>query len=172
MGRDGSMVKPFEGLLGNNCELRLIEFLLPLEGMDFNITELAEEVGISRPTANRIVKKFVDWGLMKGAQKKGGVNYYEINPSSAFFGLFEQLNNYIIEKMLDEETLYQIHDYREQHTLTLKSASEPKLKSEPLVIPSFEEIWSFSSISQRGPATSELPLVVMTNGGGNFSVAD
>ena len=40
----------FEGLLGNNCELRMLEYLLPLDGMDFNITELAEEVGVSRLT--------------------------------------------------------------------------------------------------------------------------
>ena len=40
-------MKPFEGLLGNNCELRMLEYLLPLDGMDFNITKLAEEVGVS-----------------------------------------------------------------------------------------------------------------------------
>ena len=44
-------MKPFEGLLGNNCELRMLEYLLPFDGMDFNITELTEEVGVSKITA-------------------------------------------------------------------------------------------------------------------------
>lgn len=47
------MAKPFEGLLGNSGELRMIEYLLPLEGIDFNITELGEEVGVSRVTATK-----------------------------------------------------------------------------------------------------------------------
>ncbi|CVK34330.1 conserved protein of unknown function [Methanoculleus bourgensis] len=42
------MVRPFEGVFGNTCELRLLEFLLPLDGMKFNITELSEEAGVSR----------------------------------------------------------------------------------------------------------------------------
>ena len=32
-------MKHFEGLLGNNCELRMLEYLLPLEGMDFNMLQ-------------------------------------------------------------------------------------------------------------------------------------
>ena len=41
------MALPFEGVFGNNCELRVMEFLLPLRSMEFNITELAEEAGIT-----------------------------------------------------------------------------------------------------------------------------
>ena len=46
------MTKPFDGLLGNNCELRMLQYLLPLEGIEFNTAELAEEVRVSRVTAN------------------------------------------------------------------------------------------------------------------------
>jgi DNA-binding MarR family transcriptional regulator len=53
------MSGPFEGLLGNNCELRMLEYLLPLEGVEFNIAELAEEIGVSRATATRIIDKCV-----------------------------------------------------------------------------------------------------------------
>jgi predicted transcriptional regulator len=114
------MEKPFEGILGNSCELRTIEFLLPLKDMEFNVTELADEVGVSWPTAHRVVSKFVDWGMMKVAQHRGGVAYYEINKNSHFVTLLEKFNNCIIEHMLDEQTLYEIGDYWKQASSKLQ----------------------------------------------------
>lgn len=105
-------MKPFEGLLGNNCELRMIEYLLPLDGMDFNITELAEEVGVSRVTATRIAKKFVEWGMLN-SEKRANAAYYSINPESPIVKNIEQLNNILIESILGDEKLYEIHDYLE-----------------------------------------------------------
>jgi predicted transcriptional regulator len=119
------MEKPFEGILGNSCELRTIEFLLPLNGMEFNVTELAEEVGVSWPTAQRVVSKFVDWGMMKVAQHRGGVAYYEINKNSHFVTLLEKFNNSIIEHMLDEQTLYEIGDYWKRAS----SSSQPSVET-------------------------------------------
>jgi len=107
------MSRPFEGLLGNNCELRMLEYLLPLEGIEFNITELAEEVGVSRVTATRIVKKFVDWGVLKSPRTAGNTAYYSINHESPIVKSIEQFNNVIIENILGNETLYDIHDYWE-----------------------------------------------------------
>jgi len=103
---------PFEGLLGNSCELKIIEFLLPLKGLEFNLTEMAEEVNISRPTADRIVKKFVKWGLMKVASTHGRTKYYSLNENSDFIEVFENLNNRLIERMLGEEMLYKIGEYQ------------------------------------------------------------
>ena len=100
------MSKPFESLLGNNCELRIIEFLLPFEGVEFNITELAREAGVSRPTADRVIKKFVEWSFMKISMTRGGTTYYELNPESLFLKLFEDFNNLIIDQMLTDEEMY------------------------------------------------------------------
>lgn len=105
------MSRPFEGLLGNNCELRMLEYLLPLEGIEFNITELAEEVGVSRVTATRIIKKFVEWGVLKSPRTVGNTAYYSINHESPVVKSVEQFNNVLIEKILGDETLYEIHDY-------------------------------------------------------------
>jgi predicted transcriptional regulator len=105
-------MKPFEGLLGNNCELRMLEYLLPLEGMDFNITELSEEVSVSRVTATRIAKNFVEWGILN-SKKRSGIAYYSINQESSIVKNIEQLNNILIENILGDETLHEIHDYWE-----------------------------------------------------------
>ena len=106
---------PFEGLLGNGCELKIIEFLLPLKGMGFNLSELSEEISVSRPTVDRIVKKFVKWGLMKVASTHGRTKYYSLNESSDFIEVFENLNNRLVEQMLGEEMLCQIGEYRMHH---------------------------------------------------------
>ncbi len=107
------MTKPFEGLLGNNCELRMLEYLLPLQGIEFNITELAEEVGVSRVTATRVVKKFAEWGVLKSPRMIDNTAYYTINHESPVVKSVEQFNNVLIENILGDETLYEIHDYWE-----------------------------------------------------------
>ncbi len=116
------MIKPFEGLLGNNCELRMLEYLLPLQGIEFNITELAEEVGVSRVTATRIVKKFAEWGVLKSPRTIGNTAYYSINHESPVVKSVEQFNNVLIENILGDETLYEIHDYWEAQRPQIPSA--------------------------------------------------
>lgn len=103
------MSGPFEGLLGNNCELRMLEYLLPLEGIEFNTAELAEEVRVSKVTATRVIKKFVEWGVLKSIGNAG----YSINRESPVVKSVEQFNNVLIENILGDETLYEIHDYWE-----------------------------------------------------------
>ena len=105
-----NMTQPFEGILGNSCELRILEFLLGLDDLEFNVSELAEEVGVSRPTATRVVKKFTDWSLMKATAKKRGVTYYTLDNESPFVTLLEDLNNLLFESLVDDEVLYKIRD--------------------------------------------------------------
>jgi len=89
-------MKPFEGILGNTCELRIVEFLLPLEDMAFNITELAEEVGVSRPTVIKAVKVLQKWGLLSVVQKLGNMKTYTLNRASPYVKLLNEFNNQII----------------------------------------------------------------------------
>lgn len=103
------MQKPFEGILGNSTELRLLEYLMPLAGIEFNITELAEETGVSRPTITRIVKNFVKQGILFA--RAGQIVQYSTNPDSPIVKTMEQLNNVIIESMLGEEVLTEIGEY-------------------------------------------------------------
>lgn len=124
------MAGPFEGILGGNCELKILEFLLPLKDMDFNISELAEEAEVSRPTANNVIKKFVEWGIMEVSQRRGGNDYYQINPDSPFVIAIENFNNTIIEHILGEETLHEIHDYWKQHA-PKPSAATTSVEAKP-----------------------------------------
>jgi len=121
------MSSPFEGVLGNNSELKILDYLLPLEGIKFNITELAKEVGVSRVTATRVVKKFVEWNVLNLTRTAGNITYYSINHESPIVKSIEQFNNALIENILCDETLYEIHDYWETqrpHTLAKTAVTE------------------------------------------------
>ena len=95
------MTRPFEGVFGNTCEMRLLEFLLPLEGIGFNITELSEEAGVSRVTVGRVVKKFVEWGILNASNAR--IPQYSINPASPIVQSIDSMNNALIGRMLGEE---------------------------------------------------------------------
>ena len=97
------MVAPFEGLFGDTSELRTIQFLLPVSGMRFNISELARETRISRQTMIRVVAKLTKWNVLKIAGRHGGANYYALNQDSGFIKAFEDMDNLIIEQMESEE---------------------------------------------------------------------
>lgn len=75
---------PFEGILGNTIELRVIEHLLCLPSKDFNISELARSAGVSRPAADRVAKKFARWGIVEALPKRGNMIFYRLNEKSHF----------------------------------------------------------------------------------------
>jgi hypothetical protein len=70
---------------------------------------LEKEVGITRPPLTKALKRFVEWGLVKTRYEKK--TYYSINRESPIVETILQLDNLLIEKLLGEETLYEIHDY-------------------------------------------------------------
>jgi len=90
---------PFEGILGNNSALRTIEFLLPLDGVEFNISELAEEVRVTRQTMTKVITKFDEWDLLK-TRRIGGRTLYSINDDSPIVMSIMHFNNAIIDKMV------------------------------------------------------------------------
>ena len=100
---------PFEGVFGNTCELRLLEFLLALDDMKFNITELSEEAGVSRVTVGRVVRKFIKWGILTASNDR--IPQYSINPASSIVRSLEIVNNSLIGQMLGDEKVREIRDY-------------------------------------------------------------
>jgi len=131
------MVRPFEGVFGNTCELRLLEFLLPLDGMKFNITELSEEAGVSRVTVGRVVKKFVEWEILTATNDP--IPRYSINPASPIVRSIDTMNNALIGRMLGDERVQEIRDYLREHA----PAADPGERGT-----STEEDWK---ISPKGP---------------------
>ena len=110
------MAVPFAGLLGNTSELNVIQFLLPLRSLEFNISEISRNVGVTRQTLEPAIKKLTKWNVLKVVSKHGNANYYAMNEDSGFIEAFENLNNRIIEQMLGEQELARIDAYARERT--------------------------------------------------------
>ena len=126
-------MKPFEGLLGNNVELRIIEFLLPFQGVEFNISDLGKEASVSRTTADKVVKKFVEWGFMEISRTDNTIKFYKVNEKSPIYQIFVELDNRILELMLTDEELYEIHDEMQRRGIFTEKPDPSR--STPLSIP-------------------------------------
>jgi hypothetical protein len=56
--------KPFEGILGNTVELRIMERLIASPRMEFNIADLSRMVGVHRDSASKAIRKLLKWNVL------------------------------------------------------------------------------------------------------------
>jgi DNA-binding transcriptional ArsR family regulator len=96
------MNQPFEGLLGDTCETRLLQFLLPMYGIEFDMAELVEEVGLTRQSIAKAMNKFAARGMVK-IRKEGRTPLYSINENSPLVKRLEDFDNSLIESMVGPE---------------------------------------------------------------------
>jgi DNA-binding transcriptional ArsR family regulator len=94
---------PFESLMGNTCNLRVIEYLLPMKNTKFNEKDLIEDIGVSKPTIIKAIRKFTEYELIKRVEQVGNSIYYKVNRASPFITLFEDVDNLIIQHLSGEE---------------------------------------------------------------------
>lgn len=118
------MVVPFEKIFGDTSELRVIQFLLPMKDYEFNISDLARGSGVSRQALNSVVRKLLKWRVLKVVSKRSNANYYAFDKDSGFLGAFEDLDNYIIEQMLGEETLTKMAIYSVERHIKIQPVDE------------------------------------------------
>lgn len=130
---------PFEYLLGETSELRLIEKLLSMPAFEFSITELAQTAGLSRLSTYRALRKFEEWALVSPLSR-GKRTRYQLNSESRIVHAFYDFNHALIEHLTGEtETL------AEQETMEasisprieieyLQTFSGSKLSAEALLI--------------------------------------
>ncbi|MGB8218890.1 MAG: winged helix-turn-helix domain-containing protein [Methanoregula sp.] len=93
------MKPPFEGLFGDTCETRLLQFLLPMYGIEFEMAELVEEIGLTRQSIAKAMNKFSDRGMVK-IRKEGRTPLYSINEDSPLVKRLEDFDNTLIESMI------------------------------------------------------------------------
>jgi DNA-binding transcriptional ArsR family regulator len=102
-----AMKLPFEGLLGDTCETRLLQFMLPMYGIGFDMAELVDEIGMTRQSIAKALKKFAKRGMVK-IQKEGRTPLYSINEKSPLVRRLEDFDNSLIESMLPAEEFAKI----------------------------------------------------------------
>ena len=108
------MKQPFEGLFGDTCETRLLQFLLPMYGIEFDMAELTEEIKLTRQSIAKAMKKFSDRGMVK-IRKEGRTWLYSINEESPLVKRLEDFDNSLIESMVGPEEFKKIQNAHEKH---------------------------------------------------------
>jgi len=107
------MKPPFGGLLGDTCETRLLQFLLPMYGIEFEMAELVEEIGLTRQSIAKAMKKFSERGMVK-IRKEGRTPLYSINEDSPLIKRLEDFDNSLIESMVGAEEFAKIERAHEK----------------------------------------------------------
>ena len=95
------MKQPFEGLFGDTCETRLLQFLLPMYGIEFEMAELVDEIGLTRQSIAKAMNKFAARGMVK-IRKEGRTSLYSIHEESPLVKRLEDFDNSLIESMIGE----------------------------------------------------------------------
>jgi len=129
--QDNLMKPPFEGLLGDTCETRLLQFLLPMYGIEFDMAELVEEIGLTRQSIAKAMNKFAERGMVK-IRKEGRTPLYSINEDSPLVKRLEDFDNSLIESMIGPAEFRKIHEAHEKHarapTLTAAGQGTKKVQ--------------------------------------------
>ncbi|MCK9581180.1 MAG: hypothetical protein M0Q92_12155 [Methanoregula sp.] len=107
------MKPPFEGLLGDTCETRLLQFLLPMYGIEFGMAELVVEIGLTRQSIAKAMKKFAERGMVK-IKKEGRTWLYSIDEESPLMKRLEDFDNSLIEVMVGPEEFRKIEKAHEK----------------------------------------------------------
>jgi len=123
------MKQPFEGLFGDTCETRLLQFLLPMYGIEFDMAELTEEIQLTRQSIAKVMKKFSDRGMVK-IRKEGRTWLYSINEESALVKRLEDFDNSLIESMVGPAEFKKIQNAHVKHVpaISLKVAGHGSSK--------------------------------------------
>jgi DNA-binding transcriptional ArsR family regulator len=107
------MKPPFEGLFGDTCETRLLQFLLPMYGIEFEMAELVEEIGLTRQSIAKAMNKFAERGMVK-IRKEGRTPLYSINEESPLVKRLEDFDNSLIESMIGPVEFKKMCDAQEK----------------------------------------------------------
>lgn len=101
------MKPPFGGLLGDTCETRLLQFLLPMYGIGFDMAGLVEETGLTRQSIAKAMNKFAARDMVK-IRKEGRTPLYSINENSPLVKRLEDFDNFLIESLIGAEKFAKI----------------------------------------------------------------
>jgi len=94
--------RPFEGILGNTKELRVLERLIASPRMEFNPTNLGRMTGVSRDSAIKTIEKLTRWNIIVFSNRKGNMDFYKLNEEEPMVIALNAFNDSIIVQMFPE----------------------------------------------------------------------
>lgn len=83
---------PMQAIFGSHPQVRVIETLLLHPGFEYNLTELAENAGVSKATIFELKEKLLHYGIMKPTKKVGRIQLYKFDKHSTVGELLNSLS--------------------------------------------------------------------------------
>jgi len=93
--------RPFEGILGNTVELRVLERLIASPESEFNVAELSNMTGVHRDSASKVISKFLGWNILLRTTK-GKMDFFRLNSDEPLVMSINALNDSLILQMFPE----------------------------------------------------------------------
>lgn len=91
--------RPFEGLFGDNPEVRLLEHFLSMPRAIFTVKELLEHVDISRPTLMEKLARFVELEVISEVRSVRPM-VFQLNPESDLVRAVNIVNFALIDQIV------------------------------------------------------------------------
>lgn len=94
--------KPFEDILGNTYKLRIIEFMLPLNDIEYSIEELSKTLNISEKNIRTALLTFYKWKMFNRTVSNN-IELYSINKNSQIMNTLQDFNLAIIDLIINND---------------------------------------------------------------------
>ena len=90
----------FIEFLGNTPIIRVLDFLLTEQELDFSLTDLAEQCGVGRTTLYRIWDRLLTYHIVIPTRIIGKAKLYKLNTKNAGIQKLIELDNLLVKQDL------------------------------------------------------------------------
>jgi DNA-binding IclR family transcriptional regulator len=96
-------------IFGGSIRSQILEFILTFQSGDFAVSDIAEEVKISRPKAYEYSDKFEKQGYISKSRVIGRTQLYKLNKEHKHVKLLMRTFNDCLQLIVDEHTTKKNH---------------------------------------------------------------
>lgn len=97
----------FRKILGDSPYLKIMDFLLESEGLDYSLSEMAENSGVSWATIQKLYRILEKEGIIKNTRTIGRAKMYRLNTENTTVKELRIIDNFLTEVQLLMETAKQ-----------------------------------------------------------------
>ncbi|MBA3064826.1 winged helix-turn-helix transcriptional regulator [Candidatus Woesearchaeota archaeon] len=95
-------------IYGKSLRNKVLEFILELGELDFAVSDILEEVNISKPKLYQIIKELEEENIIKKSREVSGTQLFILNKKDEKVNLLIQSFNECLRKVIDELKEYPV----------------------------------------------------------------
>jgi DNA-binding transcriptional ArsR family regulator len=102
----------FKDIFGNNPQTKILDFLLDHPDYDYNITDIAQNSKVSRPTTYRVIDTLLEKKLIIKTRESGQSSLYKLNIENELVRMILKLDYEIASKKAEIESKDTVKKYK------------------------------------------------------------